>query len=83
VGSNAAGTGRNIRGAESFHNAIQGIERSRTRIDKAAIRGFLMAHEARFQRIIGVEFSPKLAKIASEQRPFALSLEMPRIMNPE
>jgi hypothetical protein len=40
-----------------------------------------MAHEARFQRIIGVEFSPKLAKIASEQRPFALSLEMPRIMN--
>jgi SAM-dependent methyltransferase len=56
-----------------FSTAIEGVERGRTFIDLGCGKGrvLIMAQEAGFRRMIGVEFSPALAKIARKQCPFA------------
>jgi len=56
-----------------FRTAIEGIERGRTFIDLGCGKGrvLIMAQEAGFRRIIGVEFSPALAEIARKQCLFA------------
>ena len=56
-----------------FRAATEEVERSRTFIDLGCGKGrvLIMAHETGFQRVIGVEFSPMLAKIARRQCPFA------------
>lgn len=56
-----------------FRTAVEGIERSRTFVDLGCGKGraLIMAQEAGFQRIIGVEFSAALAEIARKQCPSA------------
>jgi len=56
-----------------FSAAIEGIDRGRTFIDLGCGKGrvLIMAQEAGFRRIIGVEFSNALAGIARKQCRFA------------
>ena len=56
-----------------FNNSIAGIDRDRSFIDLGCGKGrvLIMAREAGFRRIVGVEFSPVLADIARKQCPFA------------